>query len=100
MFGFGLILFLLHPFSLSRILRLGRLAFWLNLILFFCRSGHLVVTLDQFLNFVGHLLPQEPYLELPRITGGELAGGGSCQKVYCWWVGWLGLDEIKALPLP
>ena len=26
---------------------------------FFCRSGHLVVTVDQFLDFVGHLLPQE-----------------------------------------
>ena len=29
---------------------------------FFCRSCHPVVTPDQFLNFVGHLLPQEPYL--------------------------------------
>ena len=27
---------------------------------FFCRSGHPVVTVDQFLGFVGHLLPQEP----------------------------------------
>ena len=26
---------------------------------FFCRSGHLVETADQFLYFVGHLLPQE-----------------------------------------
>ena len=34
---------------------------------FFCRSGHPVVTPDQFLDFVGHLLPQEPYLDLPRI---------------------------------
>ena len=27
---------------------------------FFCRSDHLVVTLDEFLGFIGHLLPQEP----------------------------------------
>ena len=39
---------------------------------FFCRSGHPVVTPDQFLDFVGHLLPQEPYLDLPRITGRDL----------------------------
>ena len=29
--------------------------------LFFCRSGHPAVTPDQFLDFVGHLLPQEPF---------------------------------------
>ena len=39
---------------------------------FFCRSGHRVVTPDQFLDFVGHLLPQEPCLDLPRITGRDL----------------------------
>ena len=39
---------------------------------FFCRSGHPVVTSDQFLDFVGHLLPQEPHLDLPRITGRDL----------------------------
>ena len=49
---------------------------------FFCRSGHPVVTPDQFLDFVGHLLPQEPYLGLPRITGRDLqevarAGGST-----------------------
>ena len=36
---------------------------------FFCRSGHLVVAPGQFLDFVGHLLPQEPQFDLPRITG-------------------------------
>ena len=36
---------------------------------FFCRSAHPVVTPDQFLGFIGHLLPQEPYLDLPRIYG-------------------------------
>ena len=39
---------------------------------FFCRSCHLVVTADQFLDFVGHLLPQEPQSDLPRITGRDL----------------------------
>ena len=39
---------------------------------FFCRSGHPVVTPDQFLGFIGHLLPQEPFLDLPRITGRDL----------------------------
>ena len=39
---------------------------------FICRSGHPVVTPDQFLDFVGHLLPQEPQLDLPRITGRDL----------------------------
>ena len=72
--GSGLILFLLSPFALSRILRLGHLdaefrKAWMT---FFCRSGHPVVTPDQFLDFVGHLLPQEPYLDLPRITGRDL----------------------------
>ena len=40
--------------------------------LFFCRSGHPVITVDHFWVFVGHLPPQETNLELPRITGREL----------------------------
>ena len=77
------------PFLVVKILTLSLLVFWLNLILlmlsfvkvgcvFSCRSGHPVVTPDQFLDFVGHLLPQEPSLCLPRITGRDLqstAGG-------------------------
>ena len=39
---------------------------------FFCRSGQPVVTPDQFLDVVGHLLLQEPCLDLPRITGRDL----------------------------
>ena len=65
---------------------------------FFCRSGHPVVTPDQFLPFVGHLLPQEPLLDPSRITGRDLqevakkstAGGLD---------GWA-WDEVKALSLP
>ena len=40
---------------------------------FFCRSGHPVVTTDQFLDFVGHLLPQETFL-------GLLVGRPPCQR--------------------
>ena len=42
----------------------------------FCGSGHPVVTPDQFLDFVGHLLPQAPFLDLPRITG-----HGTCRRL-------------------
>ena len=48
---------------------------------FFCRSGHLVVTPDQFLDFVGHLLPQERYLDLPRITGRDLQEVARAKKL-------------------
>ena len=55
---------------------------------FFCRSGHPVVTADQSLDFVVHLLPQEPQLDLRRITERDLH----------WMVGaW---NDLKALPLP
>ena len=67
---------------------------------YFCRSGHPVVTPDQFLNFVDHLLPQEPFLDLPRITGRDLQevarakkSTAGCLDVWAW-------NEIKALPLP
>ena len=39
---------------------------------FFCRSGHPVITVDQFLGFVGHLLHQETRFDLPRITERDL----------------------------
>ena len=41
---------------------------------FFCRSGHPVVTVDQFLDFVDPFLHQEAVLDLPRITGQDLLG--------------------------
>ena len=59
---------------------------------FFCRWGHPVVTPDQFLDLVGHLLLQEPYLDLPRMTGRDLQEVARA-KVYCWWVGWVGLER-------
>ena len=35
---------------------------------YFCRYGHPVLTVNQFLRFVDPFLPQEPVLDLPRIT--------------------------------
>ena len=36
---------------------------------YFC---HPEISPEQFLEFIGHFLPQETYLELPRITGRDL----------------------------
>ena len=59
---------------------------------FFCRSGHPVITVDQFGGFVGHFLPQEANLELPRITGREQQEVARAKKVYCCCVRWMGLE--------
>ena len=68
--------------------------------LFFCRSGHPVVTPDQFLNFVGHLLPQEPYLDHPWNTGRDLQVVARAKKSTAGGLdGWV-WNEIKTLPLP
>ena len=66
---------------------------------FFSRSGHPVVTPDQFLDFVGHLLPQEPYLELPRSSGRDLQEllGLKSLLLVGWMVG-LGM-KLKLFPL-
>ena len=79
MLGSGLILFLLPHFLLLRILRL---------------------TPDQFLDLVGHLLPQEPYLDLPRITGRNLQEVARAQKSTAGGLDGWAWNEIKALPLP
>ena len=39
---------------------------------YFRREGHPVVTVQDFLDFVGDHLPQEPLLDLPILTGEEL----------------------------
>ena len=67
---------------------------------FFCRSGHPVVTPDQFLDFVGHLLPQEPYLDLPRIAGRDLQEVARAKKSTAGGLDGWAWNEIKALPLP
>ena len=54
----------------------------------FCWSVHPQVSAEQFLDFIGHFLPQENVLDY----GSGLAGGGSFQKSYCRWSGWLGLE--------
>ena len=66
----------------------------------FCRSGHPVVTPDQFLDFVGHLLPQEPYLDLPMITGRDLQEVARTKKTTAGGLDGWAWSEIKALPLP
>ena len=68
--------------------------------LFFCRSGHPVVTPDQFLDFVGHLLPQEPYLDLPGITGRDLQEVARVKESTAGGLDGWAWNEIKALPLP
>ena len=60
---------------------------------FFCRSRHPVVTPDQFLDFVGHLLPQEPSLDLPRITGRDLQEVARAKKSTAGEAGWVGLER-------
>ena len=51
---------------------------------YFCRSGHPVVTVDQFLEFVEPFLPQEPVLDLPRITGQDLMNVAEAKKSTAW----------------
>ena len=68
--------------------------------LFFCRSGHSVVTVDQFLDLVGHLLPQEPYFGLLRTTGRDLQEVGRAKKSTTGVLDGWAWNEIKALSLP
>ena len=68
---------------------------------FFCRSGHPVVTVDQFLDFIGHLLPQEPQFDLPGITGRDLQGLQGLKKSVAGgldgWATLLGLVETTGV---
>ena len=57
-----------------------------------------VVSPEQFLGFIGHFLPQETYLDLPRITGRDLQEVARAKKSTAG-----GLDGVAwnvALPLP
>ena len=67
---------------------------------FFCRSGHLVVSTDRYLAFVGHLLPQEPLRDLPRITGRDLQEVAGTKRSTAGGLDGWAWNEIKALPLP
>ena len=67
---------------------------------FFCKSGHPVVTPDHFLDFVGHLLPREPHLDLPKITGRDLQEVARAKKSTAGGLHGWAWNEMKALPLP
>ena len=67
---------------------------------FFFWSGHPVVTHDQFLDFLGHLLPQEPQFDLPRITGRDLQKVARAKKSTAGGLDGWAWNEIKALRLP
>ena len=65
----------------------------------FCRSGHPVVTPDQFLDFVGHLLPQEPFLDLPRVTGRDLQEVAGAKKSTAGGLDWLDLERDQGVAI-
>ena len=67
---------------------------------FFCRSGHPLVTVDQFLSFVGPFLPQEDVLELPRITGQDLLDVARAKRSSAGGLDGWAWNETMALPLP
>ena len=62
---------------------------------------HPEVSAEQFLDFIGHLLPQENYLDLPRITGRDLQEVARAKKSYCWVVWMVGLGmKLRLSSLP
>ena len=67
---------------------------------YFCRSGHPEVSAEQFLDFIGHFLPQEDYLDLPRITGRDLQEVARAKKATAGGLDGGAWNEVKALPLP
>ena len=67
---------------------------------YFCRSGHPVVTPEQFLDFIGHFLPQENYLDLPRITGRDLQEVARAKKATAGGLDGWAWNEVTALSLP
>ena len=67
---------------------------------YFCKSGHPEVSPDQLLGFIGHCLPQETYLDLPRITGRDLQEVDRAKKATAGGLDGWAWNEIKALPLP
>ena len=67
---------------------------------YFCRSGHPEVSSDQFLGFIGHFLPQENLLDLPRITGRDLQEVARAKRSTAGGLDGWAWNEVKALPLP
>ena len=66
---------------------------------YFCGSGHPVVTVEQFLQFEDPFLPQEPVLDLPRITGQDLMEVARAKKSTAGGLDGWASKEIMALPL-
>ena len=67
---------------------------------FFCRSGHPVVTVDQFLSFVSSYLSLEAERHLPPISGRDLQEVARAKKSTAGGLDGWAWNEIKALPLP
>ena len=67
---------------------------------FLCWSWHPVITVDQFLGFVGHLLPQEPVSGFPRNTGRDLQEVARAKKSTAGGLDGWAWNEVKALSLP
>ena len=99
----------LLPSLLSKTRKLRLLASWLSHLIDaeFCKarmpyfrwSGHPVVTKDQFLEFVGPFLPQEPVLDLPRMRGQDLFEVVKAKKSTTGGLDGWAWNEIKALLL-
>ena len=58
------------------------------------------VSTEQFLDFIGHFLPQENYLDLPLITGRDLQEVARAKKATAGGLDGWAWNEVKALPLP
>ena len=67
---------------------------------YFCRSGHPEVSSDRFLDFIGHFLPQQDFLDLPVISGRDLQDVARAKKATAGGLDGWAWNEIKALPLP
>ena len=65
----------------------------------FRREGHPVVTLQAFLDLVGHHLPQEAFLDLPILAGEELYEVAMAKKSNAGDLDGWAWNEIKALSL-
>ena len=59
---------------------------------FFCRSGPLGITVDQFFWLRGPSCASGVSVGSSQDYGVGFAGGCSDEKVYCRWAGWLGLE--------
>ena len=65
---------------------------------YFCRSGHPEVSAEQFLDFIGFFLPQENFLDLPRITGRDLQEFARAKKATAGGLDGWAWNEVKAHP--